>query len=126
MKYALLLVVAFTLFFTKASAQIPSNALPWDIAYKIPKDEKRVIKGEKGKIIVLTYWRMENYVGNVPVYLLKFSKFESQTGEKIEFSLIQLSSVDDRHFLLRENEELLIEARSSIQAYFSGYIYDVR
>ena len=69
---------------------------------------------------------MENYMGSIPQYALKLTKKEAQTGEKLEFTISIINTTDNRLLVLKENDELTIEARSSLLAYFSGYVYEVR
>jgi hypothetical protein len=124
MKYAALLLLAFTFSFKHANAQATGNGLPWDALYKIPKDETRTIKGEKGKIIFITYWRSSPYEGVVARYDMSVKKKDAKTLEKVEMPLDMLPGMNP-NYLVREDDELTIESHNSILLYLSGYIYEV-
>lgn len=123
MKYTNIIIVVFMLLFTKASAQSSSNGYPWDKIYKIPKEQTLTVNGEKGKVIVIKAIKSaleEGAIGRIGK--VTFSKKDSRTGEKVELQLI--SAVSDGNYLLREDEELNIETKSTVVVYLSGYIYD--
>ena len=85
MKHSIMLVLAFVLCFTPASGQTLANATPWDAAFEIPKGETRTIKGEKGKITVVTFWRSSLAESSVVrTAKMSINKKDSKTHQKLE------------------------------------------
>lgn len=125
MKQLLSLLVIFTLSFSYAYAQTPGNAVPWDIVYKMAKDETRTIKGEKGKVILVTFLRHkgEKTIAYGPEMILK--KTDAITGEKLELEIVLNVSMDN-HYIIKEGDELVLRARSEGISYVAGYKYDVQ
>ena len=125
MKQLLTLLVFFTFSFSTVLAQAPGNGLPWDVVYKMTKEEVRTIKGEKGKVLLITFIRQRGEKTIFSGAELTLSKTDAQTGNKLDFE-IMMNINADLHYVIKEGDELNIRSRGDVAIYISGYKYDVQ
>ena len=120
MKLRLCITAILTLAFMKAGAQTHNCGIPWDVIYQMKDGDTQVVKGEKGKVIMIGNYRSRasKIVSRLPELILK--KTDSKTGEKIEFKFIPTTELN---YVLKEGDELDITANADMEVYFSGYKY---
>lgn len=125
MKHLLSLLLLFIVSFTNVHAQARGNGVPWDFMYHTKSDAQEIIKGEKGKIIELTFLKMKIDKGVGRVVELTLRKHDAKTGEKLEFPII-VGVGTELHYLLKEGDELVLDGYNDGVVYLSGYKYDVQ
>ncbi len=125
MKYFLSLLLVCLAAFTNVHGLARGNGVPWDFMYHTKSDAQEIIKGEKGKIIEITFLRMKINKGVGRVVELTLKKHDAITGESLEYPII-INVNTDLHYILKEGDELVMDGYNDGVVYLSGYKYDVQ
>jgi hypothetical protein len=125
MKHLLSLLLLCVVAFTKVNAQARGNGVPWDFMYHTKSDVQEIIKGEKGKIIEITFLRVKINKGVGRVVELTLKKRDAITGEMLEYPIL-ININTDLHYILKEGDALVMDGYNDGVVYLSGYKYDVQ